>query len=44
MDDIPSVEDIVGINVFIYDIDLLTAQRLGNLHDEASKSTRRMFN
>ena len=43
MDDIPSVEDIVSINIFIYDIDLLTAQWLGNLHDEASKSTKRMF-
>ena len=23
MDDIPSVEDIVGINIFIYDVDLI---------------------
>ena len=44
MDDIPSVEDIVGINFFIYDIDLFDGDILGNLHDEASKSTRRMFN
>ena len=43
MDDIPSVEDIVGINLFIYDIDLLMAQWLGNLHDEASKSMRGIF-
>ena len=44
MDDIPSVEDIVGINFFIYDIDLIDGAMVGNLHDEASKSMRRMFN
>ena len=43
MDEVPYVEDIVGINIFIYDIDILTAQWLGNLHDEALKSTSRMF-
>ena len=43
MDDIPSVEDIIRINIFIYDIDFLTVQWFGNLHDEASKSTRRIF-
>ena len=43
MDDNPSVEDIVGIDIFIYDIDLLTAHWLGKLHHEASKSMRRMF-
>ena len=43
MDDIPSVEDIVGIKIFIHDIDLIDGEWLGNLHDEASKSLRRMF-
>ena len=40
MDDIPSVEDIVGINIFIYDIDLIDGAMVGDL---ASKTTRRMF-
>ena len=31
MDDIPSVEDIVGINVFIYDIDLIDGAMVGEL-------------
>ena len=31
MDDIPSVEDIVGINIFIYDIDLIDGAMLGEL-------------
>ena len=44
IDDIPYKENIVGINIFLNHIKLLTAQCLGNLHDEASKSTRRMFN
>ena len=43
MDDIPSVEDRVGINIFIYDIDLIDGSMVGNLHDEASKSMRRVF-
>ena len=43
MDVIPSVEDIVGINIFIYDIDLIDGEWLGNLHDEASKSMKRIF-
>ena len=43
MDDIPSVEDLVCINIFINDIDLVTVQWLGNFHDEASKSTRKVF-
>ena len=43
MDDIPSVEDIVGINFFYMTSTLLTAQWLGSLHDEAYKITRRMF-
>ena len=42
MDDIPSVEDIVSINIFIYDIDLIDGAMVGNLHDEASKSMRRL--
>ena len=31
MDDIPSVEDIVGINIFIYDIDLFDGEIVGQL-------------
>ena len=31
MDDIPSVEDIVGINIFIYDIDLIDSAMVGEL-------------
>ena len=31
MDDIPSVEDIVGINIFIYDIDLIDGEMVGEL-------------
>ena len=31
MDDIPSVEDIVGINIFIYDIDLIDGALVGEL-------------
>ena len=31
MDDIPSVEDIVGINFFIYDIDFIDGARVGEL-------------
>ena len=31
MDDIPSVEDIVGINTFIYDIDLIDGAMVGEL-------------
>ena len=31
MDDIPSVEDIVGINIFIYDIDLIDRAMVGEL-------------
>ena len=38
MDDIPSVEDIVGINIFIYNIDLIqTRQCIKDQHDKASK-------
>ena len=43
MDDIPFVEDIV-VSIFSYTtFTLLTALWLGKLHDEASKSMRRMF-
>ena len=31
MDDIPSVEDIVGINIFIYDVDLIDGAMVGEL-------------
>ena len=31
MDDIPSVEDIVGINIFVYDIDLIDGAMVGEL-------------
>ena len=31
MDDIPSVEDLVGINIFIYDIDLIDGAMVGEL-------------
>ena len=31
MDNIPSVEDIVGINIFIYDIDLIDGAMVGEL-------------
>ena len=31
MDDIPSVEDIVGINIFMYDIDLIDGPLVGEL-------------
>ena len=43
MDDIQSVEDIVAINIFINDIDLIDGAMIGSLHDEASKNTRKMF-
>ena len=42
MDDIPPVEEIIRMNVFMTST-FLTVHWLGNLHDEASKSTRRMF-
>ena len=31
MDDIPSVEDIVGINIFIYDIEIIDGAMVGEL-------------
>ena len=42
MEDFLSVEDIVGMNFFIYDIDLIDGAWFGKLHDEASKITRWM--
>ena len=38
MDDIPSVEDIVAINIFIYDIDLIDGARVGELARRSIKS------
>ena len=43
MDDIPSVEDIVGINMFIYDIDLIDGAMVGELARRSIKSMRRIF-
>ena len=37
MDDIPSVEDIVGINIFIYDIDLIDGAMPGELARRSKK-------
>ena len=37
MDDIPSVEDIVGINIFIYDIDLIDGAMVGELAPRSNK-------
>ena len=37
MDDIPSVEDIVGINIFIYDIDLIDGAMVGELARQSIK-------
>ena len=37
MDDIPSVEDIVGINIFIYDIDLFDGSMVGELARQSIK-------
>ena len=37
MDDIPSVEDIVGINIFIYDIDLIDGAMVGDLERRSIK-------
>ena len=43
MDDIPSVEDILGINIFIYDIDFIDGATVGELARRSIKNTRRMF-
>ena len=37
MADIPSVEEIVGINIFIYDIDLFDGARVGELAQRSIK-------
>ena len=37
MDDIPSVEDIVGIIIFIYDIDLIECAKVGELAQRSIK-------
>ena len=37
MDDISSVEDIVGINIFIYDIDLIDGAMFGELERRSIK-------
>ena len=31
MDDVPSVEDIIGINIFLYDIDIFDGAMVGEL-------------
>ena len=38
MDDIPSVEDIVAINIFIYDIDLIDGAMVGKLARQSIKN------
>ena len=38
MDDIPSVEDIVGINIFIYDIDIIDGAMVGELARRSIKN------
>ena len=43
MDDIPSVEDIVGIKNFIYDIDLIDGAMVGKLARRSIKSKRKVF-
>ena len=37
MDDIPSLEDIVGINIFIYDLDLINGAMVGELARQSIK-------
>ena len=41
MDDIPSVEDIVSINIFIYDIDLIDGAKVGELARRSIKKYER---
>ena len=41
MDDIPSVEDIVGINIFIYDIDLMDGAMVGELARRSIKKNEK---
>ena len=41
MDDIPSVEDIVGINIFIYDIELIDGAMVGELARRSIKKYKK---
>ena len=41
MDDIPSVEDIAGINIFIYDIDLIDGAMVGELARRSIKKSEK---
>ena len=41
MDDIPFVEDIVGTNTFIYDIDLIDGAKVGELARRSIKKYRK---
>ena len=41
MDDIPSVKVIVGINIFIYDIDLIDSALVGELTRRSIKNFER---
>ena len=43
MDDIPSVEDIVGINIFIYHIDLIDGAMVGKLARRSIKKYEKNF-
>ena len=43
MDDIPSVEGIVSINIFIYDIDLIDGAMVGELARRSMKKYEKMF-
>ena len=43
MNDIPSVEDIVGINIFIYDIDLIDGAMVGELARRSIKKYEKNF-
>ena len=40
MDDIPSVEEIVVINIFLYDIDLIDCAMVGELARQIIKEIR----
>ena len=44
MDYIPSVEDIVRLNILIHDIDLFDGAMVGELARRSIKNTRRLFN
>ena len=43
MDDIPSVEDILGINIFKYDIDLIDGAMVGELARRSIKKYEKLF-